>query len=406
MKFLFLPFYILLSANLFASEVVTCSKDYKGTDIHTAYQLKNLTIKYEADMPGSSEGSLKAKGQIGYAGIRSEVKRTYTEKSLIYKSLSSNDLSLKLTKFNDAFKGVLTLNSDSSFKNVIKDLNCTIKGELPKPKTCEESQANKDVALFNALRTSDLDEIKFSLECGADVNSLDKLGCSPLLKVLDLQCGQNSRISTTIPTYNQTEIATLLIDSGANLESVDPSNNQTAIHKVALSGDSDLALMLIGLEVNLDSQDNNLETPLMFAVQSNNFFLVRDLVNANANLELKNKFGKTAQNIASDLNRTAIGELLIPIKRSILIEGNSNNTGCSVSNIELSLNEPVEIVLKASKNKMFLFESAMLELELMAMPNEVIKTRFTPSRAGVYKFMCGPHGGPMDQQTIGTISVQ
>ena len=55
---------------------------------------------------------------------------------------------------------------------------------------------------------------------------------------------------------------------------------------------------------------------------------------------------------------------------------------------------------------MFLFESSALELELMAMPNEVIKTRFNPSRAGVYKFMCGPHGGLMEQQTIGTITVQ
>lgn len=201
-------------------------------------------------------------------------------------------------------------------------------------------------------------------------------------------------------------MASLLVDSGTNLESVDPSNNQTALHKATLVGNSDLAFMLIELEVNLDAQDKNNMTALMIAVKNNDFFLVKDLVKANANLDLKNSSGETAFDIAKNLNRVEIAELLIPVKKKIIVEGNSNNIGCSLSTIELSLNEPVEIVLKAPKRKMFLFESAELEIELMAMSNEEVKTRFTPTRAGNFKFMCGPHGGPINQQTIGTISVR
>lgn len=406
MKFFLLPMFLLATTTGYALETVTCSKDYTGSDVHTAYQLKNLTIKYEAYVPGTSLGALKAKGQIGYAGIRSEVKRIYTENSLSYESVLGEDFLLKLNKIkDDKFEGVLTLNKGSASENKLTDLKCNVRGELPKPKTCAESQEDKDKTLFESLRSSDLDEIKFALECGADTNAADKLGCNPLLKVLDEQCGQLNRMNLSYPAYKQTQMASMLIDNGTNLESVDPSNNQTALHKATLAGNNDLALMLMELEVNLDAQDKNNMTALMIAVKDNNFFLVKDLVNANASLDLKNSFGKTAFDIAKQFNRTEIAELLIPVKKKIIVEGNANNVGCSLSNIELSLNEPVEILLKASSRKMFLLESVELGLELMAMPNEEVKTRFTPTKSGTFKFMCGPHGGPINQQTIGTISV-
>lgn len=406
MKFFLLPMFLLATTTGHALETVTCSKDYTGSDVHTAYQLKNLSIKYEAYIPRSPLGALKAKGQIGYAGIRSEVKRIYTENSLSYKSVLGEDFLLKLIRIkDDKFEGVLTLNKGSASENKLTNLTCFVKGELPQAKVCAESQADKDKSLFQSLKTSDLDEVNFALECGADTNATDKLGCNPLLKVLDEQCGQLSRMNLSYPAYKQSQMASLLIDNGTNLESVDPSNNQTALHKATLIGNSDLALMLIELEVNLDAQDKNNMTALMIAVKNNDFFLVKDLVNANANLDLKNSSGKTAFDIAKNLNRSEIAELLIPVKKKITVEGNANNIGCSLSNIELSLNEPVEIVLKAPKRKMFLLESTELGLELMAMPNEEAKARFTPTKTGAFKFMCGPHGGPIDQQTIGTISV-
>jgi len=406
MRFFLLPIFLLIISTGHALEAVTCSKDYIGSDVHTAYQLKNLTIKYQAYIPGSSFGSLKAKGQIGYAGIRSEVKRIYTENSLLYKSVLGEDFLLKLTKVkDDNFTGVLTLNKGTTFEKKLTDLKCNIRGELPEAKLCGESQADKDKSLFESLRSSDIDDVKFALECGADTNALDNLGCNPLLKVLDEECGQLNRTNLSYPAYKQFQKASLLIDSGTNIESIDPSNNQTALHKATLAGNSDLAFMLMELEVNLDAQDKNLDTALMIAVKKNNFFLVQDLVNANSNLDLKNSSGKTALDIAKHLNRIEIAKLLIPIKKIITVEGNANNMGCSLTNIELSINEPVQITLKASKRKMFLFESTELGLELMAMANEEVKTRFTPTRPGTFKFMCGPHGGPMQQQTIGTISV-
>lgn len=406
MKFFFLPIFVLAITTGHALETVTCSKDYTGSDVHNAYQLKNLTIKYEAYIPGSSLGALKAKGQIGYAGIRSEVKRIHTENSLTYKSVLAEDFLLKLNKQNNAdYEGDLILSKGSALEKVIKGVKCNVRGELPLPKLCAISQTGKDKALFESLLSSDLDDVSFALDCGADANATDKLGCSPLLKILDEQCGAKKRSLFSYPAYKQSEVASMLIDNGTNLESVDPANNQTALHKATITGNDDIAFMLMELEVNLDAQDINLDTALIIAVRSNNFFLVKDLVNANANLDLKNNSGKTAYDIAKQLKRNEIAELLIPVKKNIMVEGNANNIGCSLSSIELSLNEPVEIILKASKRKMFLLESTELGLELMAMPNEEVKTRFTPTKSGTYKFMCGPHGGPIDQQTMGTILV-
>ncbi|AUN97663.1 hypothetical protein C0V70_05945 [Bacteriovorax stolpii] len=406
-KFILIIF-LFLNINYSFAEVVTCSKDYSDTDTHPAYRLKDLQIKFEKYFPGTSFGALQAKGQIGYAGVRAEVKRYYSKNKFVYSSvINKNDFNLTLKKSSeDIYSGTLILNKGSAFENTIKQLKCSITGILPEPYLCAETQGKKDISLFDALRSSDLDQINYSLECGAEINSTDSLGCSPLLKLLDPNCGFKNLSISSPTSFNLNQMASLLIDSGANLESVDPTNHQSAIHKAVKINNTDVVNILAELEANINVQDINGSTPLILAVLNRNYFLVQELLDLNADTQLKNNKGLSAFDIAKVHQLDDIAELLLPIKKIINIQGNLDNIGCSVSNIELTINESVEISLKASPSRMFRLLSPELGLDLMAQPNEKIKTRFTPNRTGTYFYICGPHNGPEEQQMKGTIIIK
>lgn len=411
MNKLFFLIFSILTINITFAEVVTCTKDYTGSDLDPAYRLKDFKIKYEKYFPGTSMGALQAKAQIGHAGIRSQVKKYYSPKKFIYKSLlDSNELNLTLIKKtieDDSFSGILTLNRGSSHERVLTDLKCKLIGQLDAPYKCAETQAKNDQSLFDAILTSDIDEVNYTLECGADTNSVNKAGCTPLLNLLDSQCG--TKVTGSLYPFaplKVNQLASLLIDSGSNIENLDPTNQQTALHKAVLLNRSDIVNMLVELEANIDSQDINGFTPLMMSVFSGDYFLVNDLVSANAKIEIKNKKGKTAFDLAKDLGREDIAELLLPVKKTILISGNENSVGCSESLIELNKNETIELVLKATSRKMFRLLSPELGIDLMAQPNEKVKTRFTPNSAGTFNYICGPHGAPEDQQIKGNFIIK
>lgn len=401
---------LLIINNIASAEVITCTKDYTDSDQDIAYRLKDFKIQFEKYTPYSSIGALQARGQIGYMGIRSQVKKYYTQKKFSYKSvLNSNELNLALiknVKEADDYNGILTLNKGSSGERVFSDLKCKLIGVLDAPFQCAKTQAKNDQSLFDAILTTDLDQVNYTLECGADTNSLNKEGCTPLLNLLDFHCG--TKLTRSVFPYapiKLNQLASLLIDSGTNIEGQDPFNQQTALHKAVLLNNSDVVKMLVDLEANIDSQDINGSTPLMLAIFSGDYFLIQDLLNANANISLKNKKGESAYDLAKLLGREDIVELLQPIKKSILIDGNTNDIGCSISKIELSKNEVVEIMLKSNSNKMFRLFAPDLGIDLMAQPNEKIKTRYTPSSIGTFNYICGPHGAPESQQTKGVFII-
>lgn len=125
------------------------------------------------------------------------------------------------------------------------------------------------------------------------VNAIDPNGSSMLI----LACYRGN-----------TEVATFLIENGANLNF--SSRNGTALMACVFKSEFELVDELISKKANLDLTDGNGMTALMLAVQYTNVEMVRKLVMAGANKALKCKQEKTAFEYAAFSGNEDIIDLL------------------------------------------------------------------------------------------------
>ena len=104
-------------------------------------------------------------------------------------------------------------------------------------------------------------------------------------------------------------VARLLLDSGWNIntrktESVPILEGRTSgglrpLHSAALCGQVECVKLLAERGADLDCQDDNMWTPLHWAAEGANSDVVRTLLSCGADRSIKNKDGKTAEDIAN-----------------------------------------------------------------------------------------------------------
>ena len=75
-------------------------------------------------------------------------------------------------------------------------------------------------------------------------------------------------------------------------------------------GDINKVKELLALGVNINIQNEEGETALMWALQYANVQLVRELIKSGANVNIKDKYGNTALDYAKDEGHNDIVELL------------------------------------------------------------------------------------------------
>uniref|UniRef100_A0A7N6C4V5 Ankyrin repeat domain 28b n=1 Tax=Anabas testudineus TaxID=64144 RepID=A0A7N6C4V5_ANATE len=93
------------------------------------------------------------------------------------------------------------------------------------------------------------------------------------------------------------ECVDVLINQGASILVKDFTLKRTPIHAAATNGHSECLRLLIGnadLQSAVDIQDGNGQTPLMLSVLSGHTDCVYSLLNKGANVEAKDKWGRTA----------------------------------------------------------------------------------------------------------------
>jgi hypothetical protein len=173
--------------------------------------------------------------------------------------------------------------------------------------------------LSNAIVANDQDRVKFLVEKGADVNTVDNQGGTPLTaaarqrhdKMVELLIKLGADVNkpnsdgmtplTTAVMRDHVPSVKVLLANGANVEEPGPEGFRPLA--VAIAEDKyevAKALMEGGADVNAKSKSG--ATALMVAATHNNPPMIGLLIEAGADTEAKNNQGKTAAEVA-ELNQ-------------------------------------------------------------------------------------------------------
>lgn len=128
--------------------------------------------------------------------------------------------------------------------------------------------------LSHAAGSGDLDLVKFLLKSGANINSKTRNGDTPLIRAIKM---------------DQNNIANYLIENNAD---INMRNNigSTALHSAVLRGVTEIIQLLLKHGADINAQNVGGVTPLMNA---QNKKVAELLINFGANVNLKNKHGRT-----------------------------------------------------------------------------------------------------------------
>lgn len=283
------------------------------------------------------------------------------------------------------------------------DLKCTLTEAPAVSNVCTEDEdtAYND-ALMDAAYSVDMDKAEQALACGAEVNSVNEFGCTPLMVSIGVD-SLDCRSSNTAPpdsfrSWRANYIFKLLLGEGALTHLADKSG-ETITHKVVKLGKSDLIPALAKDSADLNIQDPQGMTAVMRAALNRNEKAVIALVAAKVDLTKMNILGQTAYDLGEKLN-PSVRKLLIPgADEGLVIQGGADGK-CSPSRIQIVMGKATKITLKASPNQMFLMTSKDLKIELMAEAGKTADTVVTTNKMGTFRFQCGVHGGTMTNGQI------
>jgi len=320
------------------------------------------------------------------------------------------------------------------------EMACTVTGELAEeveksaPISCGKKDYKK--VLFEGIGHGRIRDVEEALSCGANTNLKNDNGCTAFLFATDLRCGEYlpqkilgdangrwTRGAQTPGVENPTspalpEILELMSNKGALLDARDPKNGETPLIKlVRNSGDSNLIAAFLRNEPEIDAQDLEGNTALMWAttlstISHEAFSAIQELAAANASRILKNKNKLAAYDIAKGLGldekNRGIGReydkrilrLLKPASKTVTIVGKDGE--CSPLEIMFSKGESIEFRLEAT-DKMYLMTAPGLSINLMAMGGEAARQVVTATQSGNYDFTCGFHGA--ENQSKGMIMI-
>ena len=170
-----------------------------------------------------------------------------------------------------------------------------------------------------AVKFDDAATVKSLLQRGIDVNSVEALrGESALmvaireksLKVVDVLLSspeiklearaQNGDTALMLASYSgNTVVVQKLITAGAEVN----RPGWAAIHYAAASGNVETLNLLLDNAAYIDSESPNKTTPLMLAIWSGKYDTAKVLIDAGADIQLKNDAGMTAKDFAKEVGR-------------------------------------------------------------------------------------------------------
>ena len=183
------------------------------------------------------------------------------------------------------------------------------------------------IALSDAVRTGNIEDVKKHLAAGADVNAKNiyedtplyeavKLGYKEIAELL-LANGADVNVKNNagwVPLHMATaldhkEIVELLVTNGANVDAKD-DDGSTPMHYAAWYDRKEVAELVITEGAEVDAKDENGWTPLHYATEAGLVEFSGLLVEQGADVNTRAMDGKTPLDLAIQLNNTEIADLL------------------------------------------------------------------------------------------------
>jgi len=150
------------------------------------------------------------------------------------------------------------------------------------------------------------------IDAGADIESEDRTDWTPLHHAC---------------RYGYSSIVKLLIDKGAKLDkTINDENEETALHLAAKFGHIDVVQVLLSKTINVNIEDKLERTPLHLAVISNHSQIVQSLLGRKAKINVKDNKGNTPLHYAVRANSESIAEMLLRNGASQIIENDDSVT--------------------------------------------------------------------------------
>ncbi len=398
----------IFSGNVFA-ETVVCDKPTDADEPFHSIEISPLEIS----------NVLQATFSKGPQTVIENVRLTQKPGYVFYKDTNhSGSFSLTLVPSTPGmYQGTLVLNARTWFEETIPGFNCKIQFKtnetLPR---CSSDQRKLDRDLIDAAQNKYPDDVEDLLNCGANADFRDSMGCSSLLYVTDMRCGERpidddledptlyGGIGESTSRDSLQNLVDRLFDGGAVVDIRDPIFNRTPLINVVRNRESSVIKTFIDMEADVNAQDSWGNTALMYAASSGDSSSVWNLLDASPDLTKKNKRGLTAYDISKELAYDDLLPLLAPAALTVTIEGMPDGS-CSPLSINLIKGQANAIELHAT-GKMFLVKSPGLDIsELMAGASDTARLVISPDRAGDYAFTCQVHGGGF-QPNVGSFHVQ
>ena len=166
--------------------------------------------------------------------------------------------------------------------------------KLSQEKLAKDPSHQLNRALQKAAASGRVREVKNLIRKGADINSTDSQGRTPL--ILAVENSQSSAVG-------------VLLKSNAELAVTDASGNNPLLIAVR-RGDSKSVYLLVQAGINVNSRDLEDNTPLHIALAKRNFSMTQTLIHLGADVHVKNRDGRTAIDLANKTKNKNIKKII------------------------------------------------------------------------------------------------
>lgn len=127
-------------------------------------------------------------------------------------------------------------------------------------------------------------------------------------------------------TYQCPNIIMFLLSTGVSVDTVINTGGQTLLHRAVATGQDGLVCRLINAGANLDVKDRRGYAPLHFAVFMRNEAVVQALISRNADVNVKNSRGEAPLHFAACVGNSAVIQALISNNADVNIKDNRERT--------------------------------------------------------------------------------